>query len=65
MIVTFPDNLAHVGRVDFDARRAPDGTPWAPLTPRCAARKAERRARASILEPDGHLRRLAWQVDGG
>lgn len=53
----------HDGR--FDAQRAPNGTPWAPLSPGYAARKAKRRARAGILDLDVHLRRQAWQVDGG
>jgi len=48
----------------FDRQRAPDGSPWAPLSPRYRKRKAKARPRAGILEREGHLRRLAWQVAG-
>ena len=38
----------------FSAERAPDGTPWAPLSPATRARK--RRNRDRILTEEGHLR---------
>jgi len=43
---------------------APDGTPWAPLSPKYAARKARKRPNAGILVFDDLLRSLAWQVQG-
>ncbi|MFG9881714.1 phage virion morphogenesis protein [Pseudomonas aeruginosa] len=44
------------------AQRAPDGTPWAALSPRYQARK--RRNRDKILTASGDLRKLAGQVEG-
>jgi len=43
-------------------QEGPDGTPWAPLSPRYARRKAKKRPRAGILTFDEHLRRLHYNV---
>ncbi|MBB3231712.1 phage virion morphogenesis protein [Halomonas stenophila] len=47
-------DLAHRDR--WDAQRAPDGTPWAPLSDATKARKKKNRDK--ILVQDGHLRDL-------
>ena len=46
----------------WDREIAPDGTPWAPLSPGYAARKAQAHPAAGILEASGMLRRLNYQA---
>jgi phage virion morphogenesis protein len=41
---------------------SPDGTPWAPLSPEYAARKALKRPSAGTLTYDEHLRRLHYNA---
>lgn len=43
-------------RARFDAQEAPDGTPWAPLSPKYQRRKAKNKDRILVL--DGYLRDL-------
>ncbi|HBO0984268.1 TPA: phage virion morphogenesis protein [Pseudomonas aeruginosa] len=54
--------LLDIHQARFVAQRAPDGTPWAALSPRYQARK--RRNRDKILTASGDLRKLAGQVEG-
>ncbi|MBN0437783.1 phage virion morphogenesis protein, partial [Pseudomonas aeruginosa] len=49
--------LLDIHQARFVAQRAPDGTPWAALSPRYQARK--RRNRDKILTASGDLRKLA------
>jgi len=44
---------------------APDGTPWSPLSPRYARRKAKLRPGLPLLKFDNHMLgdQLAWQLD--
>lgn len=48
----------------FEREESPDGTPWAPLSPKYAARKARERPNAGILVWDDLLRSLVYQVQG-
>ena len=45
-------------------QQAPDGTPWAPLSPKYAARKAKARPGRGILIYDELLRLLASSIEG-
>lgn len=67
------DLLADIGEAMLNSTRdraaeqkGPDGTPWVPLSPRYAKRKAKQRPGRPILEFDRHLLgdMLSWQPDG-
>ena len=47
----------------WSQEEAPDGTPWAPLKPKTAARKAPTQPNAGLRTLDEHLRRLTVQSD--
>ncbi len=53
--------LLRVHETRFSEQKAPDGTPWEPLSPRYKRRK--KRNADKVLTLDGWLRRLAYQVD--
>lgn len=46
----------------FTDQRDPEGNPWAPLSE--AYKKTKRRNADKVLQLNGYLRRLAYQVDG-
>lgn len=48
----------------FAREEAPDGTPWAPLSPSYAARKAKRSAGGLLVLDDLLRGGLRWQVSG-
>lgn len=57
------DPLIRIHQARFRAQQAPDGTPWAPLSPRYLASK--RKNKDKILTLDGYLRNtLRGQVEG-
>jgi phage virion morphogenesis protein len=46
----------------WDREQAPDGTPWEPLDPEYAARKADARPNAGLLVFDENMRRLHYNA---
>lgn len=57
------EGLLQSNRRRFDTATAPDGTPWAPLSPVTLARK--KRNKDKILVQDGYLRdQLNYQLEG-
>lgn len=66
LMADLAEGLLHRTEDRFDRQRAPDGTPWAPLSPRYAARKAKKKGSAPLLVFEGRLRgelRSEWGPD--